>query len=873
MDLEARLLALALSQGLITPPESQADPRPDPDAPSAVWGPRIATLVASGRLDAAWVEEQARALATPPGSQEDPGWEIQTSPGLPSSWGRYRDLSLVAVGGQGRVYRAKDTLLDREVALKFLRWDSPLQRDWLLREGRAQAKVAHPGICPVHEVGELGGETYLALAWIEGPSLKEALPGLDTDSRLDLLVQACESVHAAHLEGLVHLDLKPGNLLLERLPGNRLRVRVGDFGLAWRAGEAPMGRVGTPPYASPEQLQGGPVQPGPTADVYALGVLLHQVLTGRLPHEAGEPRLRGDAARLFAKATALDPGRRHPSAQALALDLQALREGRPLPGLRTAPWHRARLWARRHRAGTAALAAGLACLLLGGAQLLRLRLQARAQARLAQRFGQDLQAVEALLRQSHLSPPHDRRPTLARVRERMGGIRRAMAGLDTQAQGEGWYALGRAHQLLGEDHEGLEGLEAAWSRGMRSPECAEALGLARATVYLDAIRNLGVDLGRAPNHPAVAELRQKHALPAADLLARAAKENPDAARVLEAVRADIEGRAGDAERLAAEALVAPAVQPWDVLPWRILTQYWEYRAQVAIGLRKLDSARSQLTRAWSALHRAQEAARSDPSLRLSEGWLAFTEAHILEEEGRIPSAAASLDRAVAAFAFARNLQPDLLLARKYLLDGLRRRVALRRTHGLPVRASLEEALAALGEAEARSPGEAWLRMPRRRILHEAMLVAWSDGGAVDGPETRRYRTDLPAGLPPEEAAFADAQLDLEIAEELLRRNQDARAFLEASRAPVQACYEQAPRAPGRLAAWVDWGLADGEARLRAKQALDGPALDRLAAALEARIQRDGPLAELNGRLQQVRRLQSRDPMGKRAVTAPGAPGP
>ncbi len=476
--------------------------------------------------------------------------------------------------------------------------------------------------------------------------------------------------------------------------------------------------------------------------------------------------------------------------------------------------------------------------------------------------------MESLLRYSHLSPPHDRRPLVKQVRGRMAEIERAMAALDSEAQGEGWFALGRAHQLLGEDREGQDGLEKAWARGMRSPECAEALGLARAGAYLDALRNLQVDLSRAPHHPAVAELRRQFALPAAELLARGAKEKPDVARVLEALRADIEGRPADAERLASEALVAPAAQPWEVLPWRILAAYWEYKAQVCIGSGNMAFARSQLARAWSALERAQEAARSDPSLRLTEGWLCFTEAHILEMEGQVGAAEAMLDRAVAAFARARALQPDLMLARKFLLDGLRRRAALRRSHGLPAREALDRALAALREAEAEGPEEGGLRMARRRLYHEAMLVAWAAGAAVDGPEARRYRSDLPSGLPAAEAGFAIAQLDLEIAEELLRQKRDPRKFLDVSLGPLRASYQVNPQAPGRLEAWVDWFLADAEARRRRGQSEDPAALRAAIAEVELRIRKDGPHTAFRERLDALGRLRNRAPL-----KAPGGPGP
>lgn len=847
MPADPLLTARALPDGRDAGPWAGDDPPTPPRSPSRP-GSRPGGPVPSSLLD-------------------DPGWEIETSPGLPRSLGRYRDLSLVAVGGQGRVYRAWDTLLDRAVALKFLRWDSPGHREDLLKEGRALAQLAHPGICPVHEVGELGGEPFLALAWVEGPPLREALPGLPPAARLGLLLQACEALQAAHARGLVHLDLKPANLLLEPA-GRGFRVRVTDFGLAGRTGDAFQGRAGTPPYASPEQFQGGSHVLGPACDVYALGVLLHLVLTGRLPHEAGRDRLRGDAARLFARATALDPARRHADAGALAEDLRALAEGRPLPGLRTSPWHRVRLWTRRHRAAAGLLAAALALAALGTAQILRLRLDARAQAEVARRFGQDVRGLESSLRLSHLSPPHDLGPVTARVRAEMERIRLALRDLGPEAQAEGWFALGRAHQLLGEDPEALAHLERAWALGLRSPDCAQALGLARADAYLDALRDQGVDLQRAPGHPATAGLRQTYALPAVDLLARASRDRPDVTRALDAVRMDLEGRAEEADRLASDALLAPPAHPVDVLPWRILAQYWEYRAQVLIGREDPEAARLPLARAWSALDRAAAAARSDPALRLSEGWLSFTEAHRQELAGDLDGAQASLDRARDAFAAARRLQPDLRLAAKFELDALRRRVTFRRLHERPSGRALAEALAALEAAPKDDPG---LQVMVRRLLHEALRVSWSAGEPVDGPALWRYEAALVEGTGPG-TERALALLRLECAEERLRRRQDPGADLAAARAPLEAAYRQAPEAVGTLEPWADLRLAEARAAMRAGRGADLASLEPVAAALEASIRRDGAFASRTRRLRALRALLPRAPR-LRPVPAPAAPGP
>jgi eukaryotic-like serine/threonine-protein kinase len=197
-------------------------------------------------------------------------------------------------GGMATVHRALDDVLEREVAVKLLHAhlaDDPAFLDRFRREARAAAALDHPNVVAVHDWGETDEGAYLVLQLVEGPSLRDVLRRhgrLDPAQALAVLGPAARGLGAAHVAGLVHRDVKPENLLL----GRDGTVRVTDFGLARAAASATSTfgadvLVGSPHYLSPEAVRGRPLDP--RADVYALGVVLFECLTGRPPHEGESP--------------------------------------------------------------------------------------------------------------------------------------------------------------------------------------------------------------------------------------------------------------------------------------------------------------------------------------------------------------------------------------------------------------------------------------------------------------------------------------------------------------------------------------------------------------------------------------------------------
>ncbi len=241
---------------------------------------------------------------------------------------RYRVVSLLGRGGMGEVYRANDLLLGQTVALKFLpaQWTSHEATLARFRyEVRIARQISHPNVCRVYDIGEAEGATYLSMEYVDGEDLASLLRRigmLPRDKALEIARQLCAGLAAAHDKGVVHRDLKPGNIMLD----GQGRLRITDFGLAGVAGEVKDIRSGTRGYMAPEQQSGQEVTA--RSDIYALGVVLHEVFTGKRPSgDSSHPDLAPEVDRVIRRCLAEDPAKRPDSALAVAA---ALPGGDPL---------------------------------------------------------------------------------------------------------------------------------------------------------------------------------------------------------------------------------------------------------------------------------------------------------------------------------------------------------------------------------------------------------------------------------------------------------------------------------------------------------------------------------------------------------------
>jgi tetratricopeptide (TPR) repeat protein len=334
---------------------------------------------------------------------DDRGQECPSDPAaaLPQFPG-YEVQALLGQGGMGAVFRARQLRLDRLVALKVMLagpYASRDERARFQREAEAVAGLQHPNVVQIHDVGESEGRPYFTMEFLGGGSLAQQLGGIPQPGlrAAELLATLAGAVEVAHRGGIVHLDLKPSNVLLtaDGIP------KIGDFGLARRLdGGAGLTRsglvVGTPSYMAPEQARGDTPALGPAVDVYALGAILYELLTGRPPFRSEtaaetvrqvidqdppppsrlNAKVPRDLETICLKCLHKEPQRRYASAAALANDLRRFGEGRPIQA-RPVGWvERSWRWGRRNPLATALVVTALALVGLasgGGARLVQQR--------------------------------------------------------------------------------------------------------------------------------------------------------------------------------------------------------------------------------------------------------------------------------------------------------------------------------------------------------------------------------------------------------------------------------------------------------------------------------------------------------------------
>ncbi|HEY2681234.1 MAG TPA: serine/threonine-protein kinase, partial [Candidatus Udaeobacter sp.] len=321
------------------------------------------------------------------GERVPPQKAKRTSAKTFADFGDYELLEVIGRGGQGVVYRARQKSLNRTVALKVIglgHWatDGHLKR--FRREAEAAASLDHSGIVPIYEVGERDGSCYFSMKLVEGGQLDDVSKAepMPTRRAVELIAKVARTVHYAHEHSILHRDIKPGNILLDQ----KGEPHLTDFGLA-RLVETEstvtrtMEVLGTPSYMAPEQAVGNNAAVGTASDVYGLGAVLYQLLTGHPPFAGGttyetikllldtEPRkprlwnskIDRDLSTICLKCLEKDPKRRYTSALALSEDLERWLKHEPILARHTGVFGRGKKWVRRNPT-SALLAASLVAL-------------------------------------------------------------------------------------------------------------------------------------------------------------------------------------------------------------------------------------------------------------------------------------------------------------------------------------------------------------------------------------------------------------------------------------------------------------------------------------------------------------------------------
>lgn len=360
------------------------DLRPDQYAPSTDCDPQalLNHLISIGET---YVSRHDHSTSRPSMTAETSG----QSPAEPCEVGPFRVLAVLGRGGMGVVYKAHDPELDRMVAVKVVlphRLDEEAASRFL-REARAAGSIQHPHVVPVYSAACSAVGAYLVMQYVEGQTLRERI---QTESELSpreaarLVQESAEGLSAAHRLGLIHRDVKPGNILIDAASN---QAKVFDFGLARFQGVDGLTQTatlaGTPEYMSPEQLR-DPANIDARADVYGLGATLYQALTGIAPfrgaphmvlqqvlHDEPTPprllndRIPRDLETICLKALAKEPGQRYQTASALSEDLGRFLQGEPIRARPEGHVERLARWCKRNPA-VAGLSAVVLFLLIGG---------------------------------------------------------------------------------------------------------------------------------------------------------------------------------------------------------------------------------------------------------------------------------------------------------------------------------------------------------------------------------------------------------------------------------------------------------------------------------------------------------------------------
>ncbi|MEK7469469.1 MAG: protein kinase [Planctomycetota bacterium] len=489
---------------------------------------------------------------------------MQDSREGPKRFGKFSLLRELGRGGMGVVWLARDNDLGREVALKMLLSTeiSPVDMERFRRESRAAAKLNHPNIVPVYEMGMEGGRAYFTMEFVKGHSLERRMPEMPLRRRIEIVRDVAKALHYAHGLGVVHRDIKPSNVALSA-DGHPM---IMDFGLAKHLGDTrnltQSGTImGTPNFMSPEQAQGDPEAIDGRSDVFSLGAVLYYLLTDRPPFERADtmktvlavlgespvsPRkinasVPMDVETICLKALAKAPERRYKSAEEFASDLDRYLAGSQIVARPPGAAERAGAWIRRHTAISAAgivAVLGLAAVAVvwGAGAGDRTDRERQAAVEAEKRKKEEAASARRAAAAEWVRPgreqldiaercmmtgrAEDLRAALDRAIEAFGKALAADEGCPEALAGRG-----RARRLRGEHDGAISDL----SRAGNLPEAVYELALARLDLFVEARTKAQAEpVSRGPG-AAVSIARQRQ-LAAAEDLARAASIPPPPGR-------------------------------------------------------------------------------------------------------------------------------------------------------------------------------------------------------------------------------------------------------------------------------------------------------------------------------------------------------
>lgn len=473
---------------------------------------------------------------------------LATHPQPLKTIGRYEIIKLLGEGGMGSVYQAYDVALDRYVALKFIHSRDPAAKKRLILEGRAQARLDHPGICKVYEVGEEEHQIFVAMQYVQGDTLEKLAKELTVEQKIKVMADAALALHVAHKEGLIHRDIKPSNIMVEKNQDGSLHPCILDFGLVKEVankGITVTGEIlGTPCYMAPEQAKGRTDNLDRRTDVYALGATLYEIFTDRPPFEGFspmevllqvlkvepkpmrdlDPTIPQDIDTIVLKCLEKEPQRRYDSAKALAEDLNRYLDGTSIQA-KPVTWQY-KMWqkAKEHKVATISLSAAVLVLLGSSGYVGWTSWKSAEQRRLAQQlgqqFGQQVKEIETIMKIATLLPLHNVQKEKLLVEQKMQDINKQMEQVGRVGIGPGNYALGQGYLTLKNYIKAREHLELALKNGYDTPEAKYALGQTMGALYQEALEETSQITNADIRKAREVEIEKEYRTPALEYLTK-----------------------------------------------------------------------------------------------------------------------------------------------------------------------------------------------------------------------------------------------------------------------------------------------------------------------------------------------------------------
>jgi serine/threonine-protein kinase len=422
---------------------------------------------------------------------------------------KYSLEKLLGQGAYGQVYKAVDLKLKRTVALKILT-NSPIDRiEKFRREARNQAKVDHPNVCKVYEVNSYKEIHYISMQYIEGETLDKLNNKLSVTEKVQIIKQVAKGLHAAHLTGLIHRDIKPTNILVKQKQNGKYTPYITDFGISKQLDSPALTKehaaTGSPNYMSPEQAAGDKYKaPDIRTDIYSLGVTLYEMLTGKLPH-FGEtsievmfkiinqepkpvckqnPSIPKDLGSIVMKCLEKHPANRYQSAQELLEDLNRFLKGDPVKARQAGFAYKIYKKITKHPIATTVTTLLTVFLLMVLGFWISEKVHTAKKIAISQQLGQIINNSEHIMRIAHMMPIHNLEGDLQKVENETTKIKLLVEKMGTAGKAPGLYALGKCYTILGKEVIAKTCFEKAYNMGYKNNDLFYQLGIAYGKTYL-----------------------------------------------------------------------------------------------------------------------------------------------------------------------------------------------------------------------------------------------------------------------------------------------------------------------------------------------------------------------------------------------------